>query len=155
MVQWFLDHFQGFEIPSEVVAEAAKNGHLSVVKFLWEHDQGHAYPHECSSDAGGLERSRALCELGRPRNSGSAEKRTPRCRQVVNNICEVAVNVGNFDLARLLLPLDKSIAEYVCHWAKVEVVEPLLESTDILKKHQDFAAFVNSKIAYKGNLGLI
>ncbi|KAG3107790.1 hypothetical protein PI124_g8873 [Phytophthora idaei] len=34
MVQWFLDHFQGFEIPSEVVAEAAKNGHLSVVKFL-------------------------------------------------------------------------------------------------------------------------
>ncbi|KAF1779530.1 hypothetical protein GQ600_10930 [Phytophthora cactorum] len=72
-----------------------------------------------------------------------------------NNICEVAVNVGNFDLARRLLPLDKSIAEYVCHWAKVEVVEQLLESTDILKKHQDFAAFVISKIAYKGNLCLI
>ncbi|KAG3019039.1 hypothetical protein PC128_g2805 [Phytophthora cactorum] len=46
MVQWVLDHFQGFEIPSEVVTEAAKNGHLSVVKFLWEHDQGHAYRHE-------------------------------------------------------------------------------------------------------------
>jgi len=40
VVAWLLGHFQGCVVPGEAVGRAADNGHLSVLKLLWDHDGG-------------------------------------------------------------------------------------------------------------------
>lgn len=45
-VNWLLDHFSGFEIPSEVVTAAAKGGHFPVLKLLLNQDAGRDKEHE-------------------------------------------------------------------------------------------------------------
>ncbi|KAG6577898.1 La-related protein 6 [Phytophthora cinnamomi] len=40
VVNWWLDHFSGLEIPSEVVTAAAKKGHFPVLKLLLDRDAG-------------------------------------------------------------------------------------------------------------------
>ncbi|KAG3010550.1 hypothetical protein PC120_g15001 [Phytophthora cactorum] len=46
MVKWFFDHFSGLEVPAEVVTAAASKGHLPVLQFLLENDQGRCCDHK-------------------------------------------------------------------------------------------------------------
>ncbi|KAE9247222.1 hypothetical protein PF002_g6379 [Phytophthora fragariae] len=46
MVKWFFERFSGLEVPSEVATKAVGKGHLPVLRFLLEHDEGLDYRHE-------------------------------------------------------------------------------------------------------------
>jgi hypothetical protein len=45
-IKWRFSHFSGCGTPVEVVEEAAKHGHLSVLQFLFDHDAGRRYSSE-------------------------------------------------------------------------------------------------------------
>ncbi|KAE9074724.1 hypothetical protein PF010_g24567 [Phytophthora fragariae] len=182
MLQWLFGHFQGLEVPSEAVTKAAENGHLPVLKYLLEHDQGRGVRHELKEVKVGSDGFADSVPVMPPdwRGPGNVVRwgghairnavlrehhdiarwlldNTPHQldERERNGILEAAVKGGNFELARSLLPLDRGVGEYVSRWMKIAVVEQLMETTDVLKKDQEFAAMMLWNAALEGNLDLV
>ncbi|KAG7380803.1 hypothetical protein PHYPSEUDO_006763 [Phytophthora pseudosyringae] len=181
MVKWFFDHFRGCEVPSEAVAAAAHKGHLPVLKFLFENDAGRGCKHKWKRVE--LENDEWVDSVPvMPDNwngpgsvvrwgdnalhSAVAASQVEVARwlyaniphqtkeNVMHGIVERAVVNGDFEIAELLLPPGRKIADYVGTLMSPRAIEGFLER-GFLKEKKGAAAAAIFISARQGNLDLM
>ncbi|KAG3098072.1 hypothetical protein PI124_g16136 [Phytophthora idaei] len=181
MVKWFFDHFSGLEVPSAVVTAAAGNGHLLVLQFLLENDQGRDRKHEQKqveieedswtdsvpimpegwSDPGNMVRWGGLATREAVRNKHFdvvqwLDQHAPHKNneEETNEIISVAANGGFVAFAEFILPERARVVEYLHDRAQSDAIQLLLDS-NLVRGNQDASASAIYTLAREGNLELM
>ncbi|KAE9354057.1 hypothetical protein PF008_g4700 [Phytophthora fragariae] len=181
MVKWFFDRFSGLEVPSEVATKAAGKGHLPVLQFLLEHDEGRDYQHEqveveLEEDSwtdsvpvmpeswrgpGNVVRwgGHATREAVRGKHFDAVrwlQLHTPYVNDEVElaGILRVAANGGSVAFAETMLPRGAVVVNYLLDTTESDGVQWLLDNKYI-KRFQSKSASTFPTLAREGNLDLM
>ncbi|GMF33591.1 unnamed protein product [Phytophthora lilii] len=176
IVRWLFEHFSECEAPSSVVREAANNGHLSVLQFLYPFRK--PFPSENAEDLGQRFSGLSLQNSENNNNSvywddavlltaaesghgdvvrwlyemeGSDLDPEHRVKLVEN-----ALRMGDFDLADTFLPMDGStcVLDYDNLYPSPELIERMLD-LGYLHWDQDLAGCAIRDLASSGHLELM
>ncbi|KAG6973413.1 hypothetical protein JG688_00003553 [Phytophthora aleatoria] len=181
MVKWFFDHFSGLEVPSAVVTAATGNGHLLVLQFFLENDQGRDRKHEQKqveieedswtdsvpimpegwSDPGNMVRWGGLATREAVRNKHFdvvqwLDQHAPHKNneEETNEIISVAANGGSVAFAEFILPERARVVEYLHDRAQSDAIQLLLDS-NLVRGNQDASASAIYTLAREGNLEIM
>ncbi|ETK73611.1 hypothetical protein L915_19482 [Phytophthora nicotianae] len=181
MVKWFFDHCSGLEVPSEVVAVAAENGHLPVLQFLLENDQGRNCKHEKRlveleedtwedsvpvmpedwTGPGNVVRwgGHATREAVRNKHFNVVQwldQHAPHqnSEEETNDIISVAANGGMIAFAESILPEGARVVEYLRDRAQSDAIQVLLDS-NLVRGNQEASATAIYTLAREGNLDMM
>ncbi|OWZ18510.1 hypothetical protein PHMEG_0007385 [Phytophthora megakarya] len=180
-LNWLFHHFSGLEVPSEVVTAAAKNGHLTVLKFLLQHDQGRNCTHEnkkveLDEDSWTDSVPVMPTDWKGPGNAvrwgGHATREAVRAKhfdivrwldehalhendqEEMDDVIYVAANGGSVAFAESILPEGTTVAQYVHERALPDAIQWLLDNNLVLH-NQDASASAIFTLAREGNLELM
>ncbi|POM63347.1 Hypothetical protein PHPALM_21272, partial [Phytophthora palmivora] len=169
IVQWIFEHFTTCQVAVEVVEKAAKNGHLNVLQFMWEHDKERMKGEVIADDDFSVESSISShtvhwggSSLLKAVENGHLEvvqwlcqRDTHRCDEAhIAFAIKAALGQGNINIAESLLPRGKCILDYAAYCPHQDVIEWKLDCGYF--QHDACSAGVAIKdLALSGRLNLM
>ncbi|KAG1687477.1 hypothetical protein DVH05_005168 [Phytophthora capsici] len=175
LMQWIFSHFKGCVVPVKAVENAAKDGHLELLQFLLENDTGRYRRHrrQAGERVSDIIPYESIPEMSlKARKKGNVvhwggnsillaiENKHPEVArwlydnapheldtEEVQNAIEFALMNGAVDLAQLLLPPNRRLAEYVFEEIHADVAMIMLNNGDWLRSQEVAAAALRAMVS--------